>query len=158
MRGITAALAAGTALVLLGLNGLIAHKEHIKRNGHLMLLKTAPRDPRSLMQGDYMALAYQITRQIPTTGDGLAVVILDTHNVARYSRVYGGEALQTGEHLLRFRVRHGRVRIGAEEFFFKEGEAHIYEKASYAELRVSSSGTALLTGLRGPDFEKLGAE
>lgn len=52
MHTVTAAFAATTAVVFLGLNGLIVHKEHIKSNGQVMLLKTAPRDPRSLMQGD----------------------------------------------------------------------------------------------------------
>jgi uncharacterized membrane-anchored protein len=156
MHTVATAFAATSAVVFLGLNGLIVHKEHIKNNGQVMLLKTAPRDPRSLMQGDYMALAYEIARQIPPSDDGYAVVKLDQNSVASYVRVHGGEPLQADEHLLRFRVRDGRARLGAEEFFFQEGEARFYERAPYAELRVSPSGTALLTGLRGPDFEKLG--
>lgn len=157
MSASTTGLIVGTVIVWVGLNGLIVHKEHIKRNGQIMLLKTAPRDPRSLMQGDYMALNYEIAGQIPTQDeDGFAVVRLDQDHVAQLARVYGGEPLEAGEHLLRFRVRNGRTRLGAEEYFFQEGDARFYENARYAELRVSTSGTALLTGLRGPGLEKLG--
>jgi uncharacterized membrane-anchored protein len=158
MHTLAAAFAAASAVVFFGLNGLIVHKEHIKSSGQVMLLKTAPRDPRSLMQGDYMALTYEIARWIQTKDDGFAIVKLDQNNVASFVRVHCGEPLQAGEHLLRFRVRNGRAILGAEEFFFQEGDASLYERAPYAELRVAPSGTALLTGLRGPNFEKLGAK
>ena len=42
----------------------IIGKENIVRNGTAMLLPLAPRDPRSLMQGDFMRLDYAMARTI----------------------------------------------------------------------------------------------
>jgi uncharacterized membrane-anchored protein len=48
-----------SVLVLAVCNGLIWQKEKVLRDGKVMLLRLAPRDPRSLMQGDYMVLNYE---------------------------------------------------------------------------------------------------
>ena len=52
-------------LVLFLFNKSIFEKEKILSEGKLVLLKLAPVDPRSLMQGDYMRLNYEISRNIP---------------------------------------------------------------------------------------------
>ena len=54
----TFVLAVTVVTVLLAINVEIAGKERIVRNGETVLLRIAPRDPRSLLQGDYMALRY----------------------------------------------------------------------------------------------------
>ena len=150
-------------LALAAANGLIAHKEHVLRTGDTMLLKLAPVDPRSLIQGDYMDLAYDIERQMDSQvlrGRGLTsgciVVSLDDRGVAQYLRVHGGEELGKGEHLLRYRLRRWGPRVGADAFFFQEGHAHHYERAKYGELRVAPSGNSVLVGLRGHDLKPLG--
>jgi uncharacterized membrane-anchored protein len=149
------------AVVLVVTNVLIFQKERLLASPQGILLELAPVDPRSLVQGDYMALAYAITRVVPAQGlpaDGYLVVAVDADNVARYVRVYAPSTpLAPGELLLRYRVRDGRLHIGSESFFFQEGTAAAYEKARYAELRVDSAGESLLVGLRGPDREVLEA-
>jgi uncharacterized membrane-anchored protein len=149
------------ALVLVVTNVLIVQKERLLASPQGILLELAPIDPRSLVQGDYMMLAYAITREAPAQdlpADGQLVVAVDSDNVARYVRVYAPPTpLASGELLLRYRIRDGRLHIGSESFFFQEGTAAAYEKARYAELRVDSSGESLLVGLRGPDREVLGA-
>jgi len=47
-------------LIILTINTLIIEKELILKNGESILLKLVPVDPRSLMQGDYMILRYEI--------------------------------------------------------------------------------------------------
>ena len=42
-------------------NYSVLKKEKLLSDGHLILLKLAPVDPRSLMQGDYMRLRYDIS-------------------------------------------------------------------------------------------------
>jgi len=147
-------------LVLVVTNVLIVQKERLLASPQGILLELAPVDPRSLIQGDYMALAYAITREVPEQGlptDGQLVVAVGVDNVARYLRVYAPSTpLASGELLLRYRIRAGRLHIGSESFFFQEGTADAYEKARYAELRVDSAGESLLVGLRGPDRELLG--
>jgi uncharacterized membrane-anchored protein len=149
------------ALVLVVTNVLIVQKERLLASPQSLLLELAPVDPRSLIQGDYMALAYAITREAPEQGlpaDGRLVVTVDADNVARYARVYvPSTPLAPGEALLRYRVRDGRLHIGGESFFFQEGTADAYEQARYAELRVDSAGESMIVGLRGPQREILGA-
>ena len=149
------------ALVLVVTNVLIFQKERLLASPQGILLELAPVDPRSLIQGDYMALAYAITREVPEQGlpnDGQLVVAVDADNVARYRRVYvPSTPLAADELRLRYRIRNGRLHIGSESFFFPEGTAEAYEKARYAELRVDSAGESLLVGLRGPEREVLGA-
>ena len=46
------------------LNLGILSKESLKANGETILLELAPRDPRSLLQGDYMALNYRLHNEL----------------------------------------------------------------------------------------------
>ena len=53
-----------TLVVLAAVNGSILAKERIRSTGERIFLALAPVDPRSLMQGDYMALRFAIAEQI----------------------------------------------------------------------------------------------
>ena len=146
------------AFVLVAVNTMIASKGKILRSGQTMLFELAPVDPRSLIQGDYMALRYQIARQVPKDelkDHGCLVVNLDQNNVGHYVRVHKGEPLSGGEHLLFYRNRNN-VKLGAESFLFQESKEKEYRGARYAELKVADDGRSVLAGLRGKDFEKLG--
>ena len=147
----------GTAiLVLIVINFLIFQKEKTLMSGRTMLLALAPVDPRSLMQGDYMILRYAIAIN---NGDefrtsGRIVVTLDKNEVASYVRIHKNEALNTNEHLLFYR-NHKNLRLGAESYFFQEGDAGLYSKAKYGELKVEKSGVSVLVGLRDESFSPL---
>ena len=149
-------LAVGLGVV----NWQIVQKEQLASNGQVVLLQLAPVDPRSLFQGDYMQLRYALVDQVaePELGRGGTLVIqLDGQQVASYSRLYQpGTPLADTEQLLRYQVRDGEVWIGADSFFFEEGQAAIYENARYGELRVAASGDSILVGLRSDRFEPLG--
>jgi uncharacterized membrane-anchored protein len=153
-----------TLVVILAIvNWQIAAKERVLRDGERMLLELAPVDPRSLMQGDYMRLDYAIARELGVhedwPRDGEIVVANDADGVARFvRRASSGEPLGAAEHLLRYRRRSGRIRIGTDAFFFQEGQAERYSGAHYGELRVDAAGEALLTGLRDRARQPLGAE
>lgn len=146
-------------LVFVTANALIAHKERVLKSGQRMRLRLAPADPRSLMQGDYMVLRYEMANAVNrdrVPPDGRLVVELDDDDAARFVRVYAREPLGPREHLLRYRVRQGQLRVGAESFFFQEGHADRYARARYGELRVTSDGTAVLAGLADERFNSLG--
>lgn len=169
------------AVMVLGVtNGLIAHKEYILRNGTTMLLKLAPVDPRSLIQGDYMILAYALEREASrrasrgTPLSGELVVKADSSGVAQFVRFHKGEQLAADEHLLHYRWgmragqrlspfiwflahggRQGELRIGANAYFFQEGHAKYYEKAEHGELKVSTGGGSVLVGLRDKKLQRL---
>jgi len=148
-----------TLLVLVAINFLIVKKEDTLANGRTMLLRLAPLDPRSLIQGDYMKLRYALARDVPRAqllkDKGYLVVSLDVNHVAKFVRVHKGETLQEGEYFLFYRNR-GGLRLGAESFMFQEGDAKLYERARYGELKVDGSGASVLVGLRGEDLKPLG--
>lgn len=155
-----AVLLGGLALALAVPNALIVHKERLLAAGTPILLELAPIDPRSLIQGDYMVLDYAISRGVQPAAfpdDGLLVLRVDERNVATFERLHAPElALREGERLLRYRVRGGRLRLGAEAFFFQEGHADLYSGARFGELRVAPSGASVLVGLRDEKLAPLG--
>jgi uncharacterized membrane-anchored protein len=141
--------------VVLGIaNAAIVERERVLRSGTPVLLELAPVDPRSLIQGDYMRLDYALTQQLvdsqqhwPRTGE--IVVALDSLGVARFVRRHDGSTpLGRGEHLLSYRRRRGRIQVGTDAFHFQEGEAPLYARARYGDLRVVPSGSNVLVGLR----------
>ena len=143
----------GLILTLATSNWAIWQKERVLASGTPMLLELAPVDPRSLMQGDYMRLDYAMARSISEQKgwprDGLLVVAIDTSGVATFVRRHEpGVPLKADERLLRYRMRDGRVRVGSNAFYFKEGDAPRYSRARYGELRVDEQGTSVLVGLR----------
>ncbi len=149
--------------LLLALGGPVAavlQKEQLLRNGRPVLLELAPRDPRSLMQGDYMDLDYALARTLQALPglprDGQAVLRDGPRGIAVFVRLNDGAPLAPGEYLLRYRGRGLRPRFGVESFFFQEGQGPRFQAARFGELRVGGDGTALLAGLRGPELQPLG--
>jgi uncharacterized membrane-anchored protein len=159
---VRALIALGALLVLGTLNFAIVGKERIRRGGEVVYLPLAPVDPRSLIQGDYMALRFALAREIErrdeadkrTPRDGevaFAGVTLDDKRIASLA---GNDASQTLR--LRYRIRDGRVWLGTNAFFFEEGTAERFSKARYGEFRVDrASGEAVLVGLRDNRLEAL---
>lgn len=141
------------SVIVLGvLNFGIYQKEAILRDGTSIFLKLAPVDPRSLMQGDYMRLNYQMARDVQS-GEvvdwpkrGYLVVKPDEKGVAQFVRFFEGGNLGQGELKIRY---HGsyRIRIVPNSFLFQEGHASFYENAKYGVFTCDSNGKHLLTGL-----------
>lgn len=145
-------------LILLGvLNALVWKKEQTATHGRTVLLDLAPRDPRSLMQGDYMTLNYSLDTEVRDglSDSGQIVLKLDGRGVAKGVRVHRGEPLAADEQLLRYWNRRW-LHIGAESFFFQEGDAALYDKARYGELKVDAEGNSVLMGLRDEHLQFLG--
>ena len=127
-------------------------KETLLKNGQPILLKLAPVDPRSLMQGDYMTLRYDISNtvnaeKIPKRG--YCVVKLDPQGVAQRVRFQkDATPLKAGEYLIKYSSPDDwRINIGAESFFFQEGQAEKYNKAAYGGIKTDKDGNSLLIGL-----------
>ena len=59
----------GLLLALGGPTTAVLQKERLLRQGRPVLLELAPRDPRSLMQGDYMDLDYALARTLQAHPD-----------------------------------------------------------------------------------------
>lgn len=142
---------AGLAVILSVVAWEVWKKERLLASGAILHLELAPVDPRSLIQGDYMQLDYAIARRITPDRswprDGALIVKADEFGVAQFVRLDRGEALETGERRLTYRVRGGRLQVGTNAYYFQEGERERFQPARYGELRVAADGTSLLVAL-----------
>lgn len=148
--------ALGAILVLLSVNHSIRAKEQIISTGELIYLALAPVDPRSLMQGDYMALRFQLADQLNTQraenlANLLAPIVLDERHVATLAQ----RGFST-DRIIRYRLRNGRVWLGTNAYFFEEGSADRFADARFGEFRLDrESGEAVLIGLRDGELRAL---
>jgi uncharacterized membrane-anchored protein len=154
------ALVAGVA-VLAFVNVGIYQREALLTGGRVVLLRLSPVDPRSLMQGDYMRLDFEVADhalpfQRRSRSDGHLVVAVDGRGVGHFRRLGDGRPLAPGEVALRYRIRGGEANFATNAYFFEEGQAQAYADAAYGEFRVGSDGEMILTGLRGARLEGLG--
>lgn len=156
------AIALASLGVLVAINGAIARKERTLAAGRAVYLPLAPRDPRSLMQGDYMELRYEMppdvgARVAAHARRGKVVLVLDERAVARVDRVAReDEPLAPSEQLLQYQVRRGQVWLGAESWFFEEGTGDALTAARFGELRVTPRGEGILVGLADEGLRPLG--
>jgi len=139
-------------ILLIYFNFSVLKKEELLKDGKLVLLALAPVDPRSLMQGDYMNLRYEISENIASQHlpkRGFCVVNLDAYGIAGRVRFQKEkQPLKKGEYLIEYTSSDSwNINIGAESFFFQEGEAEKYQKAKYGGIKIDEDGNSLLIGL-----------
>lgn len=150
-------------LVLLAVNFSIYQRERLLSDGRVVLLELAPVDPRSLMQGDYMALRFKVATDAfqhadwKQLQDGHIVVTLNELGVGTFKRRDDGTPIAANEARLRYRIRNEQPKFATNAFFFQEGHAKQYEVARYGEFRVTANGDMILTAMRGADLKTLGA-
>ncbi|MDR1889726.1 MAG: GDYXXLXY domain-containing protein [Zoogloeaceae bacterium] len=134
--------------------------ERTLSQGKIVLLALAPVDPRSLMQGDYMALRFAIDRTLQDArydGDArYAYIALDPAGRASLRQTGNDLPPPEGSFALRIRRRQGEPTLGPNAFFFQEGQGDDFAAARFGEFRVTPDGKALLTYLRDADLERLG--
>jgi len=112
---------------------------------------------------NYMALRYRMTNDVlravrgSEVRDGIAIVQLDDLGAASFVSLYDGQQLTAAQAVLQFRKRGESVRVASDAFFFEEGQSGAYAGAIYGEVRVDASGSAVLTGLRDREGQRLGS-
>lgn len=163
---------AGLVISLLLINISIYQKEQHIAYGKPVLLELAPVDPRSLMQGDYMALRFAIENEIYNhhpreegdrsewgntlkPGNGMVVVNLDENGVGTFDSLHDDQELQEHQVLMKYRIRNDRVKFATNAFFFEEGQADVFEVAEYGQFRVDDSGELLLVAMFDKNYQKL---
>ena len=159
-------------LILALLNFTIFKREVHLSKGEVLFLELAPVDPRSLMQGDYMALSFDIAQKIYRTlpkeleyrrfwqkdvkgDDGLVVVSLDEKKIASFVGIYEQQSLEKDQRLLQYRIRGGEVKFATNAFFFEEGTGETYEKARFGEFRVNEKHELLLVEMYDKNLIKI---
>lgn len=159
-------IAAALSLVLiLGIiNWSILEKETQLRDGLTIYLKLTPVDPRSLMQGDYMALRFELENNIrndikktdnKSTDDEFVIVTLDEQNIATFNRIDNLTPLAIDELRLKYRIRNNHVEFATNAFFFQEGHEEVYQCAEYGQFKVDKNGELLLISLYAMDDNEL---
>jgi uncharacterized membrane-anchored protein len=154
-------IALGALLVFSGVNYSMYAKERIRKEGQVVFLQLAPVDPRSLMQGDYMALRFAIASDLEAArrdkqnrydvNQHSVGVRLDDRGVAQLVATDAPSGLR-----IRYRIREGRIWIGTNAYFFEEGTAERYSAARFGEFRLDrESGEAVLVGMRDEHLKAL---
>lgn len=136
-------------------------KEKLLASGTSIKLELAPIDPRSLLQGDYVILNYDISTLPETIAqslndqgifeDQLQIVLQSGSNgVYHINRLYDpNAALQTNEVLITGKLDYGnQIIYGIENYFVPEGTGlDVQQKTKFAYIRVNPQGDALLEKL-----------
>lgn len=173
-RRISGATAWRLAAVLLMLATLgtfqyaIFAKERLLAAGDTLLLALAPLDPRSLIQGDYMALRYALeddlrAQENPLPPRGWVLVRKDSRGVGRLAGVLNSpKNLKPGEYSVPFSLDFGDTGLPVlhlpGSFLFQEDHVKRYADAAYGILRCVPSGDCLLTDLADAEGRPLGGE
>lgn len=154
-------ISANMVLVLLFFGFNIVKNEKVLSEGETVLLELRPVDPRSLMQGDYMTLRFEVCNHIyglEAESNKFCVVRLDDDRVAHFVSLTNDAevALREDELLLRYSLEKNSwggkfYTIGSDSYFFQEGTAIKYVTAKYGMLKVVTKGemigTCSLVGL-----------
>ncbi|WP_397474176.1 GDYXXLXY domain-containing protein [Pusillimonas sp.] len=174
-------LVAGLLIILIAANAGIYQREQILSDGRRVILGLAPVDPRSLIQGDYMRLSFDVAndaqtilRQAPDSlrqsierrRAGWLVLRPDQHGVHRLVSLMPKQdqaglqdnGLAQEDVLLKFRLRNGQMRVVTDAWFFPEGQGAYFEQARYGEFRVDDDGAGLLTGLLDAELHSLSGQ
>lgn len=161
-------LASGLLVGLVFMFMIVSKERHLD-TGELLLFELGPRDPRSIMQGDYMTLRYAIIddtlRAVPfedkrrSENKPIRVVVsVGKDRVVSFVRAIGEEetaALGAKEREIVLRHKKRGYAIGAESFLFQEGERQKYEQARYGGLKRAPDGGLLLIGLYDKDRARI---
>lgn len=166
---------------LIALLGAVNYKvqqfEDVLATGKPVVLKIAPADPRSLMQGDYMVLNYAILSDLQqsqfssesneTTGiDELSpsgkkayiLVHLDKNHVATLCEAQSEIPTDfkhcTPNVYLPIRYKGWSPELPSQDYFFAEGKGEYYAQSEYAEYRFKD-GILLLARLLDKDLKGL---
>ncbi|EOQ98222.1 GDYXXLXY protein [Leptospira wolbachii serovar Codice str. CDC] len=154
-------------LLLFGfLTQAVIKKETIRNNGRLVFLPLLPKDPRSLFQGDYMILNYdwsllerEENAKAPNRGCLVFQIQEDVLMPVRLQSSFTD--LKVSEFCLQYYRSDYDLKIGAESYFFQEGDGDLYSEAKYAGIRFregNTDGDKLLIGLYDQNKQRLGSK
>lgn len=165
LRG--AIFAAWALVVAVALVAVRGHEQTLAE-GELALLQLAPVDPRSLMQGDYMALRFAADEELGLLSEAEAKDVetmpsfahftLDEQRRADFAGV--GDTPARGRDTISMRIRRidGGYSIGPNAFFFQEGTGEQFEAAQWGGFKVADDGTALLVSLHDAELQMIGSQ
>ncbi len=159
-------IVATVALVLGAVTINISKKEDLIAHGDKLLFRLGPVDPRSIMQGDYMRLRFDLATQIAAKQQklntqntipqyaGFAVVEKDDKGIVNFVDLYHNQDLSQNQYMIPFKNRNRQIHFTTNAFYFQEGKASHFQKARFGEFRYKN-GEMLLVNMVDKDFEVL---
>lgn len=138
---------------------------YVSATGATVSLETAPVDPKDLMYGDYVRLNYQIstleknsvkTDLVGAKRDTQVYVVLEKGRKGFYEAmgIYEHKpTLTAGQVMLKGKLDVSpndtfRVKFGLERYYVPAGSGEVAEKYNCVDVRVTTSGDAVINGLR----------
>ncbi len=173
-------LAGFSILIFMGL--ILKHENHLA-NSQSIFVELAPVDPRSILQGDYMRLNYELyfdtgvddaealqnwkilalEKHIQNKAHPLSFVLLDEQRRVIQTRFDDNFIKADSQTSLRLVLKNPSNQLqnlypAANSFMFAEGLEPCYSKAKYAEIKVKENGLALLVDLVDQNLKPLNCE
>lgn len=143
--------AGGIAAVLLAINAMVLHNEHLIRNGQTVFVPLAAQPSPLPAQENYLTLDFLGAIEALDSRRPLSralVVQLNDGNIAQPLRYFSPtEQLADGEHLLPLTRRGLRHILVSETWHIRPGEAQHWSKARFGEFRRLRGGGLMLVGL-----------
>jgi uncharacterized membrane-anchored protein len=157
-------IAGATLVALLLAAGVIAQKQRVVSQGRTVFVALAPADPRSMMQGDFMRLRFVLPPEVermdppaPTSTHTLQVLArVDARGMATVHALHTGRPLDPDEVAIDLVAKDGRWVLVTDAWFFREGDAGVWQRARYGEFSVMPQGPAVLVGLADENLKPLG--
>ena len=147
-------------LLLMIVFGYSVIKEEKNLKKATFYIKTVPVDPRSLIQGDYMVLNYDIAEsarmEIGNIRKGYIRIKINDLKIAEFIRI-DEEYLppSNNEISIQFQKNGSNIDIGVNSYLFQEGTVNKFQKAQYAEVIELKNGKLRLKNLLDKDFIKI---
>jgi len=152
-----AALTVMVAIVAININ--INKKQDLIENGDALLFKLAPVDPRSLIQGDYMRLRFEMAASILEklrvknhkntipVHQGFVVIKKTENNVATFVDFFHEQTLTQNQYKIPYKFRNYQVIFTTNAFYFQEGKASHFQKSRFGLFRISDNAEMLLVNM-----------
>ena len=137
--------------------GIFTKNEVLLQNGKEIKLALQPIDPRSLLQGDYVELNYDIAHvTLPHVKDGEKVKLVlrpNKQGVYEYARIYQADddwnkpyASKKKDVVITGSYHDWGIQYGIEHYFIPEGTgSKVESEARFATVRVGKNGDAIVT-------------
>ena len=161
----------------------VTKEESYKKLDSYFYLELAPVDPRSLLQGDYMTLNYDITdkardfiynnrsyiydgeneneveeirelRKLADAKKAYIAVRLDENKVAKFVKVTKEKTDEKDLLFIAYKTDGFDVNINANSYLFQEGTGNKYQDARYSKV-VLVGDKLRLVDLRDKDFKEI---
>ncbi len=157
---------AALGLIALGLvataaigGSAVRSAENVLATGRVIYIALRPVDPRSLIQGDYMAVAFDVDR-LPAprdvNGEVIAFADVDARSIARVQELaQPGAKPANGQVAIKLRRKARRWFVGTDAYFFEEGRADAFANAKYGQFRLGPDGHLLLVAMTDADLKPI---